>query len=180
MAQSRLQHLIEFQEKFKGSWMEKVIEFMITEKFSPAPEKKVADDEKLIGELDLFEKALLSTRKCLSNGLNTYIDSLPKNVDSLSEDQKKLYQEMKKGCDFIDKLLWRTVQDRLEKSGHEIGSIGIRERYQVVQTQPEDPISNLFEMLIGKEGVTVLCNCDECDHYETCDIPEKKERVAKD
>ncbi len=176
-----LKDLVDFQKKFEGTWMERVIGFMISEDFLPAPDEQIAENEKIIHELNLFEKALFSTGNSLVDEFNACIKSLPTASNSLSQSQKEKAETLRADCKSMQDFLWKTVRGRLEKDGHDIQSIGIREEYQVVQIlqkQEKDPFGMFLEEVLGISVIRCFHNCDECDSYEDCNLPIKKERTA--
>jgi len=115
--------------------------------FAPAPDEPVAENEKIIGELTLFEKAVYTARDSIADTNNKLVESAMEQGHEPDMDKISLNKFNHKT---LNSVFWACVRNRLGKACNEQAGIGLRHGYKIV-SYPDAKIGNPFLRILLRE-----------------------------
>ncbi len=125
-----------------GTLLALISEVLLKGEFVPAPEEPVADHEKVIGELTLFEKAIYTAKKSIVDDNNAMV----REIESRGEEPDKL-EVIKNKIDYkaLNALFWACIKNRLGTVTLDPDAIGVWEGYKIVSfSLPDNPFLRML------------------------------------
>lgn len=136
MAKKAAWTLRRFLDLQKDTALYPVNQCILTGDFAPPPDEKIGENETVVGELTLYEKALYTAVTKLTQGVNGLIDR-PGDSYAL---------RIAKGREnhaALEAILWASIKNRLDADALADGHIGIRDNYVLVRYRVRAPIAGL-------------------------------------
>jgi hypothetical protein len=155
-----------------------VIAALSTDQYASAPDKPVGRDDKVIGELTPFEKALFTVKGEIADSYNKLVEAIEKNGEKVDSTMVAKRRISKDTFEAIDSLFWASINSRLGEKAYQGDSIAIRKGFQIVQRKQIDDFKNfLLSGLLKAIEDSNPHDCETCPDYDECDLPIKKPRV---
>jgi len=167
----------DLREAQKGTFFSKINEIFESGQWKGEPTEKIGEEEKVIGELTDYEKAILSRRNQLIEELKK-IKEEPFSIVKIQEIISKI-ETIEGEISIVDKIFWKSLHQRLST---DFDTIGIRAGWKIVGKNTiensDDDVHELGEIfsLISKIRENVQHNCEKCPVYDRCILPIKKKK----
>ncbi len=165
----------DLREAQKGTFLSKINEIFESGQWEGEPSEKTKEEEKVIGELTDYEKAIFSRKIQLIEELKKMKEE-PVNIFEIQEIISKI--EMIEGeISIIDKIFWKSLRQRLSS---DFNTIGIRKGWQIIgkeKKESSDELDMVFSFLSKiREKFQAEHDCNNCVDYDSCSSPYKKKR----
>ena len=132
---------LEIQALFANTPLEKFINALISEQFTPPPNDPIKKNDEIIGELSDFEKALFTAMEQTAQEHNSWVMQNISRAE-FTQQEKASSANGQNNHRILEDLLWASIKQRIGAVAcQEEYSISIHENYKIILTPPP-PKSN--------------------------------------
>jgi len=113
--------------------------------FAPAPDEPVAENEKIIGELSLFEKAVYTARDSIADANNALVQNAMEKDEKLDINKVR---SNKTNHEALNSIFWACIRNRLGDVVYEQVGVGLRRDYKIVSYSDAKGGDSFLRMLL--------------------------------